>query len=107
MRREAPVKVVDFEKQPLALDLQGAKVALAVGIVVGIEAVESGNGVEDSKLLRTTQRDHAQSSVRDHRSQGGLLVLQLSLVASDSSYLWDDCVEVSHVGRLGKRPCLA
>src|SRR3954451_5665950 len=35
------------------------------------------------------------------------LILQLSLVASDSSYLWDDCVEVSHVGRLGKRPCLA
>src|SRR4051794_798804 len=35
------------------------------------------------------------------------LVLQLSLVASDSSYLWDDCVEVSHVGRLCKRPCLA
>ena len=35
------------------------------------------------------------------------LVLQLSLVVSDSSYLWDDCVEVSHGGRLGKRPCLA
>jgi hypothetical protein len=31
----------------------------------------------------------------------------LSLVASESSYLWDDCVEVSHVGRLCKRPCLA
>jgi hypothetical protein len=29
------------------------------------------------------------------------------LVASDSSYLWDDCVEMSHVGRLCKRPCLA
>src|SRR4051794_24285321 len=38
---------------------------------------------------------------------GRALILQLSLVASDSSYLWDDCVEVSHVGRLGKRPCLA
>src|SRR4051812_24134282 len=38
---------------------------------------------------------------------GPALILQLSLVASDSSYLWDDCVEVSHVGRLGKRPCLA
>src|SRR3954449_1655741 len=39
--------------------------------------------------------------------RGRALILQLSLVASDSSYLWDDCVEVSHVGRLGKRPCLA
>src|SRR5215212_11249432 len=29
---------------------------------------------------------------------GRALILQLSLVASDSSYLWDDCVEVSHVG---------
>jgi hypothetical protein len=28
-------------------------------------------------------------------------------VMSDSSYLWDDCMEVSHVGRLCKRPCLA
>jgi hypothetical protein len=35
------------------------------------------------------------------------LVLQLSLVTSDSSYLWDDCMEVSHGGRLCKRPCLA
>ena len=33
--------------------------------------------------------------------------LQLSLVTSDSSYLWDDCMEVSHGGRLCKRPCLA
>src|SRR3954463_15869154 len=32
---------------------------------------------------------------------GRALILQLSLVASDSSYRWDDCVEVSHVGRLG------
>src|SRR3954451_19497949 len=32
------------------------------------------------------------------------LVLQLSLVASDFSYLWDVCVEVSHVGRLCKDP---
>src|SRR4051794_41717711 len=43
----------------------------------------------------------------EHACRGCSLVLQLSLVASDSSYLWDDCVEVSHVGRLGKRPCLA
>src|SRR3954454_2137024 len=35
------------------------------------------------------------------------LILQLSLVASDSSYLWDHCMEVSHGGRLCKRPCLA
>src|SRR4051812_21456941 len=35
------------------------------------------------------------------------LILQLSLVASDSSYVWDHCMEVSHGGRLCKRPCLA
>jgi len=29
------------------------------------------------------------------------------LIASDFSYLWDVCVEVSHVGRLCKDPCLA
>jgi hypothetical protein len=38
---------------------------------------------------------------------GRALILQLSLVASDSSYLWDHCMEVSHGGRLCKRPCLA
>jgi hypothetical protein len=38
---------------------------------------------------------------------GRALILQLSLIASDFSYLWDVCVEVSHVGRLCKRPCLA
>src|SRR5215218_6491282 len=50
------------------------------------------------------------NSARGSTGDGGrrdALVLQLSLVASESSYLWDDCVEVSHVGRLGKRPCLA
>ena len=41
------------------------------------------------------------------RRKFATLVLQLSLVTSDSSYLWEDCMEVSHVGRLCKRPCLA
>src|SRR3954454_12633253 len=48
-----------------------------------------------------------EGSAIPHDVPGQTLILQLSLVASDSSYLWDDCVEVSHVGRLGKRPCLA
>ena len=46
------------------------------------------------------------ASVMD-RIQAIALVLQLSLVTSDSSYLWDDCMEVSHGGRVCKRPCLA
>ena len=48
MAGKAPVEVVDFEKQPLPLDLQGTKVPLAIGVVAGVEAVEGRNGVQKS-----------------------------------------------------------
>jgi hypothetical protein len=57
--REAPVEVGDFEKQVLALNLQGTKIPLAMGIVVGIEAVEGGNCVENGDLLGAAKRNHA------------------------------------------------
>src|SRR3954467_6154740 len=62
-------------------------------------------GLPTLKLLN--QRCHAQHFEIAGFLFGQALILQLSLVASDSSYLWDDCVEVSHGGRLGKRLCVA
>ena len=54
MAREAPVEVVDFEEQALALDLEGTEVSLAIGVVIRVKAVEGGDGVQNGDLLRAT-----------------------------------------------------
>src|SRR4051794_28408489 len=90
---------------PRATPYARDEVLAAVGSMhPAVEIVDtrfSAFGSVDALSQRADQQNHGALSV------GPALVLQLSLVASDSSYLWDDCVEVSHVGRLGKRPCLA
>ena len=60
-RGEAPraIEAIDLEEHPLARGFQRAEVALAVGIVVGLEPVEGGDGVEDDLLALAAERDNA------------------------------------------------
>jgi Ethanolamine utilization protein EutJ (predicted chaperonin) len=56
--REVVIVVVDFEEEPLPLDLQRTEVVLAVGVVVLIEAVELGHRFQDLQLAVLPEGDH-------------------------------------------------